>query len=96
MEEVYAEVEKPIWTGPCIGGPMNGQDGASRCPKGFLLVDRPARLVWIYDWLPGDRSFLVRTEDGSPLVEDRDAADNRWRAAEEADFDIRALERGDE
>ena len=83
---------EPEYSGPCIGGPMDGRDGMSRFPSGFLLVDRPTQTCWVYDWNPGDRSFTVRAAAGEPLVEDRGAAKNRYRAAEEPEFDVIAWE----
>jgi hypothetical protein len=80
--------ERPKYNGPCIGGPMDKREMSSRFPKGFLLVDRPTQTCWVYDWLPGDQSFLVRISDGEPLVEDRDEPKNRYRAAEESEFDV--------
>ena len=85
-------MERKRWQGPCIGGPMDGRHGSSRFPSGFLLVDRPTGKCWVYDWLPGDESFLVRESDGEPLVEDRDAPKNRYRAAEEFKYDVLAWE----
>lgn len=73
--------------GPCTGGPLDGQTLTSRYPRGVLLVDRPARECWLYDWTGG--GFTAR--DGGrpmPLVDDPDAPDNRWRAADEGDFDV--------
>lgn len=81
-----------LWTGQCLGGPMNGQVGESRFPKGFLLVDRPANRVWIYDFVAGDDVFQVRDESGTELISDPDAERNRFRAAEESKYDIRAAE----
>lgn len=86
------EEEKVVFNGQCVGGPMNARDGASRFPRGFLLVDRPNNRVWIYDWVGTMRQFLVRTEEGAELISDPDADKNRFRAAEEAEFDIRALD----
>lgn len=85
---------RPIWNGPCIGGPMDGRDGVSRFPRGFLLVDRASNTAWVYDYLPGDQSFLVRTSEGAPLMENRDrsGSKNRYRAAEESEFDVIAWE----
>ena len=71
---------------------MDGRDGVSRFPRGFLLVDRASQTAWIYDWLPGDESFLVRVSYGEPLVEDRGSVKNRYRAAEESEFDVIAWE----
>lgn len=87
--------DRPMWTGPCIGGPMNHHDGVSRYPAGFLLVDRATGRVWIYDCIEepsGECHFLVRETDGRELIDDPAAPKNRFRAAEEAEFDIRAAE----
>lgn len=74
-------------TGLCLNGPLAGLELTSRYPKGVLLCDRPARHAWIYDWC-GD-GFRSRTGDEPmPLNEDDTATDNRWRAAEEGDFDV--------
>jgi hypothetical protein len=77
-----------VWEGICRGGPLDGQPGASRFPAGFLLVDKPRRLCWVYDWLAG--RFYARTEAPEPLREE--GPRNRWRAAEEARYDVRAFD----
>lgn len=91
-EEYQAETDKPGWSGICVGGPLDSQEGASRYPSGFLLVDRPANRVWIYDWSESNAMFFVREAEGSELISDPDAPKNRFRAAEESEFDIRAAE----
>jgi hypothetical protein len=83
-----------MWSGPCLGGPMDTMDGVSRFPSGFLYVDRMVCRAWIYDFIPLGESptggaFQVRMEQGSELIEDPDQYKNRWRAAEESEFDIR-------
>jgi hypothetical protein len=85
-----------VWSGPCLGGPMNARDGASRFPSGFILVDKESDLVWIYDYIPYGESptggaFQVRMRDGEPLISDRDQPKNRIRAAEEVEFDVRSV-----
>jgi len=67
--------------GVCRGGPLDGQPGQSRFPKGFLLVDRPADRCWIYEWTGSE--FQVRDPQPMPV----DTA-KRWRAAEEATYDV--------
>ena len=80
-------VEEPrLWSGPCWGGPLDTQEMVSRYPMGFLLVDRPAGRCWLYDWK--DPGFLVRVADGYPLENDPDAPKNRFRAADEAEYDV--------
>lgn len=74
-------------TGTCIDGPLAGQELTSRYPKGALICDRPAGKLWIYDWT--DDGFKSRSGDQPmPLEEDETADDNRWRAAEEGDYDV--------
>lgn len=92
MQEEYEVVENPLYSGVCVGGPLDGQDASSRFPKGILLCDRPARKVWIYDSISDGEEFhfLVRIADGVELIEDPAAPKNRWRAAEEAEFDVQA------
>lgn len=84
--------EAPIWNGPCVGGPLDGLDGSSRYERGFLLVDRPAGKAWIYDCHPetlnGGYQFIVRVAEGMDLIEDEDAVKNRYRAADEQEFDV--------
>lgn len=99
MTEQYSVTEEPIWSGPCIGGPLHAREGASRFPKGFLLVDRPGKRAWIYDYVPWADSptggaFQVRIAEGAVLVEDLNAPKNRFRAAEESEFDVRAMDWG--
>jgi hypothetical protein len=74
---------------------MNTREGVSRYPQGFLLVDRESDLVWIYDRIPLGLSptgyaFQVRMADGEQLISNTSAPKNRFRAADEREFDIRA------
>lgn len=81
------EGDDGVRIGACLDGPLAGQRIASRYPKGLLVCDRPAGQVWIYDWI-GDG---FRARPGAcpmPLVEDDTADDNRWRAAEEGEYDV--------
>lgn len=82
------EPEHQVWTGPCIGGPMDTMEGYSRYPKGFLLVNRPLGRVWLYDWIDADGTFLVREAEGAEMIDDPAADKNRYRAAEEPEFDV--------
>jgi hypothetical protein len=76
-------------TGTCLDGPLAGQELTSRYPKGVLICDRPAGQLFIYDWTDG--GFRSRSgSDPMTLVDDPDADDNRWRAAEEGDYDVLA------
>lgn len=57
---------KQLWIGPCIGGPLGAPGtttpGLSRYPKGFLYVDKPNGLAWVYEWSELDKKFFVRSE----------------------------------
>lgn len=72
-------------TGVCHGGPLDGTTRTSRYPRGALLLDRPAGHCWLYDW-NDDGGFYVRADEPMPIRDQGD--DNRWRAAEEGDFDV--------
>jgi hypothetical protein len=74
--------------GMCVGGPLHGQPACSRFGKGFLLVDKVAGRCWLYDWREAEGTFVVREQAGAPLHDD--GPDNRFRAAEETDFDVLA------
>ncbi len=75
-------------TGICLDGPLVGQELTSRYPKGVLVCDRPAGHLFIYDWT-GDGYFKSRTgSEPMRLEENETADDNRWRAAEEGDYDV--------
>lgn len=76
------------WSGPCSGGPFDITEVVSRYPSGFLGVDRGRRLAWIYDWVPGEGRFVVRFEEGADLISDPSSYRNRWRAAQEREFDV--------
>ena len=77
-----------LFTGRCLGGPLDGEEGQSRFPRGFVLIDKPAGQVWIYDWSEpewGDGVFRVR--DPHPMAVLTEA---RRRAAEGIRYDVRA------
>ncbi len=80
-----APTGRAIHAGFCIGGPLDGQEASSRFPRGFLLVDKPAGVCWLYDWRD-DGYFAARSDDAQPCH--TDGPDNRYRAADEGDFDV--------
>jgi hypothetical protein len=75
----------PVYAGTCHDGPWDGRQIQVRFPKGFLLVDKPNAQVWIYDRHEGG-DFYARTPDPRALLED--GPYNRWRAAEEPNYDL--------
>ena len=78
--------DRKIYEGVCHGGPLNGQEMVSRFPKGFLLVDKPASTCWIYEWDEETSSFQVRSEEPMEVFTEGDK--NRYRAAEESNYDV--------
>jgi len=81
--------DSDLYEGICRGGPLAGEKWVSRRSrgsKGFLLVDNAGNRVWIYEWQPDAGEFKVRDE----LGEDCQTAgpNNRYRAAEEFDYDV--------
>jgi hypothetical protein len=81
------DVDDGARTGTCLDGPLSGQELTSRYPNGALICDRPAGHLWIYDWT-GDGFKSRGGDQPMPLVEDATADDNRWRAADEGDYDV--------
>lgn len=81
------EPEKTLYIGQCIGGPMDGQQGESRFPKGFMLIDRPNSAAWVYDYDPESAIFTAREQDIHDNMRTQ-------KAAEGIDYDVRALDRG--
>lgn len=82
-------MEKILYEGLAVGGPVDGQQLISRCPKGLLMVDKPNGICWIYDWKPQDpvaSVFVAREPEGRPLD-----TKGRLRAADEPDYDVVAL-----
>lgn len=83
---------REIYEGLCISGPMNGQQGQSRHPAGFVLVDVQGKRAWIYDAALDNNSeqiFVGREE----LRLDPDKA---WAASQSTDWDVRAYDDGKE
>ena len=72
-----------MYEGMCLGGPMNGEFGQSRFPKGFLLVDKSTNRCWLYDWSPESGTFAVRDEEAMEV-----SKQGRIRAANESDYDV--------
>ena len=83
-------------SGLCEGGPLNGLIAASRFPKGFLLVNRAAGEVAIYEWDPQACIFAVRRDELDrwqlPELTDDTADKNRYRAAIEPNYDVIAYD----
>lgn len=76
-----------LYEGLCYGGPLDGTVMTSRADrgrKGFLLVDKPNNHCWIYEWDGND--FRVR--DGEPMEVQTVGEKNRFRAAEEFNYDV--------
>lgn len=74
--------------GVCHGGPLDGQQATSRCPEGFLLVDKPRGWCWVYELVGDQGGFFVRDEAGEPVQVE--GPKNRYRAACEGKYDVLA------
>ena len=72
---------KDLMVGVAHGGPLDGRELISRCPEGVIVIDKPHRKVWIYDWT-GQR-FAFREER---VLDDR----KHYKAARESDYDVLA------
>lgn len=79
----------------CVGGPLNGWQVTPRYPKGFLLVNRVAGEVVIYDRVTGERGDDVTWQarpDETGEVKRPESRESRWRAAEEPNYDVMAYD----
>lgn len=86
-------VERPTFNYTCLGGPLDGQQMISRFPAGFLLVEKPTGLVWIYDHSLQVENPNWTMRDGSPFVWNRQMSAN---AADDSFFDVIALGAGEQ
>jgi hypothetical protein len=82
--------DRPLHTGRCIGGPLDGREVSVRYPIGFLAVDRVAGLAWLYR-LDADGAFRL-VEDGQgrtvrPLDED-----GRRQVVDDPRYDVLAVD----
>lgn len=82
--------DRRLYTGRCIGGPMDGQNGASRFPEGFVLHDADNGIFL--------GTYVCRGEIGHEEFVWRTAVDSRLeiaRAVETANgnaYDVRAFD----
>lgn len=84
-----------LYRGICVGGPMDSQQGLSRFPKGFILVDAPNNRIWVYDYKDGPDPNSSRLADRPRFVaREQDELDpERARAtANEPRYDVRAFD----
>ena len=82
---------KKLYRGRCAGGPLDGEEGISRFPKGFLVVNRPAKQVAIYDYAEALGVFEVRLDaNGNWRLLEIFAG--RVRAAMESTYDVVAYD----
>ena len=83
-------MDKLLYEGICFGGPLHGELGISRFPKGFLLVNKAANECWLYEWNVDAECFTVRDDNAMPVEKA-----GRLRAASESDYDVLAVGNGD-
>lgn len=77
------EKERNVYSGRCHGGPMDGLEGQSRFPKGFVLQHPLSRRVVVYD--RHGEGFIARAPD---TLDDAKAE----KAAEGDTYDVRAYD----
>lgn len=92
-----AEV-KVIYQGMAQNGPYNGMELESRFPKGILFINKSENTCILYDYmnpspLRGMPYFKARTDTPVPLKDDPHG-DNRYRAAAEFEYEVRAAIEG--
>lgn len=72
-----------VIVGQCQGGPLDGKSAASRLPHGFVLVDKAAETIWVYQH--NGTVFIVDDVAGEPYA--KETVDNY---AEGGTFDVLA------
>lgn len=72
--------ERKYYRGECFGGPLHGQWMKVRFPKGFLCIDKPNEMAWVYTY----------NDHGQFHASQQMALDNqkRVKAAEGIDYDV--------
>lgn len=83
--DAAATDETLLHEGVCEGGPMDGMEGQSRFPKGFVVIDSHNSRAWVYDYDRSAGVFVSRRRD----VHDRIRG---LQAAEGANYDVRAFD----
>jgi hypothetical protein len=93
-----SEVLSTNHSGQCVGGPMDGMEAVSRYPKGFLLVDIPNQMVWIYDYLTElggeEGAFHCRPRQNFDSVRGQKTADEPYYDARAYDAETMKGPRG--
>jgi hypothetical protein len=84
--------ERKLFRGPCVGGPMGGKEGETRFQKGFILVDKPNRQVWVYRATP-DGNSPTGTTYVAEGARDLDS-EKLEKTAAGSDWDVRAYDIG--
>lgn len=85
-DECSKPAERDLFRGACEGGPMDGMEGMSRFPKGFVVSDAKDSRAWVYDYDPARNVFVSRRKDVRDTVRELHAADG-------ANYDVRAFDR---
>lgn len=87
-EEATPTEVNTVYTGQCVGGPLDGMGAVSRYPKGFVLVDIPNQVCWVYD------SVALLDEGQAFHCRPRDHWDTQRgeKAAQESNYDVRAFD----
>lgn len=74
------EEEREYYEGECFGGPLHGKQMKVRFPKGFLCVDKPNAMAWLYRYNEEGQFHA-----GQQVVLDHG---KRLVAAEEHEYDV--------
>lgn len=81
-----------LFIGLCRGGPLDRQQTESRFCGGFILVDKPNRLVWTYEYVIdsefGDH-FTCINDAGTAEAYDAEKVSS---VANNSTFDVRAYD----
>lgn len=53
-------MEKTLYRGVAVGGPMDGAEVEGRYPGGILFVDKASEKAWLYDFYAEEGKFFAR------------------------------------
>lgn len=53
-------MEKTLYSGMAVGGPMTGEIVEGRFPSGILFISKPTNKAWLYDYYAELGKYYVR------------------------------------
>lgn len=86
-----------LYEGLCVGGPLDGVNGQSRFPRGFVYADAIDGRVWVYDFRDGPDASSAKLGNRPRFIareEDQLDVGKLTKAAQGSTYDVRAYDPG--